>query len=140
MDDRILLRAVMTYVAGGHILTGLFCVLGRRGIMRLGAPLYGADFEPDAQFSHIVRPAGAFVGGLGVLQLLAARDPDSHTEVVDASIGVLLFRVLQSIIHRREISRVFQISPARHYLTTAHFAALAVILLAARLRAADDAA
>lgn len=139
MSDRTLLRAIMAYVAGGHILTGLFCVLGRRGIESVGAPLYGADFEPGDQFSHIVRPAGAFVGGLGVLQLLAIRDPERYMEVVNASIGVLFFRVLQSILHRREISRVFNISPARHYLTIAHFAALAVILLTVRLRAADDA-
>ena len=64
MSNRTFLKALMAYVAGGHLLTGLFCILGRRGIERVGAPLYGAHFEPDAQFSHIVRPAGAFVAGL----------------------------------------------------------------------------
>ena len=70
ISNRTILKALMAYVAGGHLLTGLFCILGRQGIERVGAPLYGAHFEPDAQFSHIVHPAGAFVAGLGVLAVL----------------------------------------------------------------------
>src|ERR671938_296222 len=117
MSNRTFLKALMAYVAGGHLLTGLYCILGRRGIERVGAPLYGAHFEPDAQFSHIVRPAGAFVAGLGLLQLPAVRDPERHKDVIDATLAVLFFRVLQSIVHRKEISAVFNISPAPHYLT-----------------------
>lgn len=127
----------MAYVAGGHLFTGLFCVLGRRGIERVGAPLYGARFEPGAQFSHIVRPAGAFVAGLGLLQIPAVRDPARHKDIIDATLAVLFFRVLQSIVHRREITGVFNVSPARHYLTTAHFALLAVLLLLSRLNIED---
>jgi hypothetical protein len=134
MSNRTFLKALMSYVAGGHLLTGLFCILGRRGIERVGAPLYGAHFEPDAQFSHIVRPAGAFVMGLGILQLPAVRDPERHKDIIDATLAVLFFRVLQSIVHRREISKVFHISPARHYLTTAHFGILAGLLLVSRLK------
>ena len=138
MGNRTFLKALMAYVAGGHLLTGLFCILGRRGIERVGAPLYGAHFEPDAQFSHIVRPAGVFVAGLGVLQLPAVRDPDRHKDIIDATLAVLFFRVLQNIVHRREISAVFHISPARHYLTTAHFALLALLLLLSRLNIKDE--
>jgi hypothetical protein len=137
VGNRTVLKALMAYVAGGHLLTGLFCILGRRGIERVGAPLYGAHFEPDEQFSHIVRPAGAFVAGLGVLQLPAVRDPERHKDIIDATLAVLFFRVLQNIVHRREISAVFNISPARHYLTTAHFAVLAVLLLLSRLNIKD---
>ena len=89
MSNRTFLKALMAYVAGGHLLTGLFCILGRRGIERVGAPLYGAHFDPDAQFSHIVRPAGAFVAGLGVLQLPAVRDPERHKDIIDATLAVL---------------------------------------------------
>ena len=128
----------MAYVAGGHLLTGLFCILGRRGIERVGAPLYGARFEPDAQFSHIVRPAGAFVAGLGLLQLPAVRDPEQHKDIIDATLAVLFFRVFQSIVHRKEIAAVFNVSPTRHYLTTAHFAVLAVLLLISRLNVKDE--
>ena len=128
----------MAYVAGGHLLTGLFCILGRRGIERVGAPLYGAHFEPDAQFSHIVRPAGAFVAGLGILQLPAARDPERHKDIIDATLAVLFFRVLQRIVYRREISAIFNISPARHYLTTIHFMVLATLLLLSRLNIKDE--
>ena len=138
MSNRTFLKALMAYVAGGHLLTGLICMLGRRGIERVGAPLYGAHFEPDAKFSHIVRPAGAFVAGLGVLQLPAVRDPERHKDIIDATLAVLFFRVLQNIVHRREISAVFHISPARHYLTTAHFAILAVLLLLLRLNIEDQ--
>jgi len=138
MSNRTFLKALMAYVAGGHLFTGLFCILGRRGIERVGAPLYGAYFEPDAQFSHIVRPAGVFVAGLGVLQLPAVRDPERHKDIIDASLAVLFFRVLQNIVHRREISAVFHIRPARHYLTTAHFALLAVLLLLSRLNIEDE--
>ena len=138
MSNRTFLKALMAYVAGGHLLTGLFCILGRRGIERVGAPLYGAHFEPDAQFSHIVRPAGAFVAGLGVLQLPAVRAPERHKDIIDATLAVLFFRVLQSIVHRGEIFAVFHIRPARHYLTTAHFAILAVLLLLLRLNIEDQ--
>ena len=138
MSNRIILKALMAYVAGGHLLTGLFCILGRRGIERVGAPLYGASFQPDAQFSHIVRPAGAFVAGLGVLQLPAVRDPERHKDIIDATLAVLFFRVLQHIVHRREITTVFDISPARHYLTTTHFAVLATLLLLSRLNIKDE--
>jgi hypothetical protein len=138
MGNRTFLKALMAYVAGGHLLTGLFCILGRRGIERVGAPLYGAHFEPDAQFSHIVRPAGVFVAGLGVLQLPAVRDPERHKDIIDATLAVLFFRVLQNIVHRSEISAVFHISPARHYLTTAHFALLALLLLLSRLNIKDE--
>lgn len=138
MGNRTFLKALMAYVAGGHLFTGLFCILGRRGIERVGAPLYGAHFEPDAQFSHIVRPAGAFVAGLGILQLPAVRAPERHKDIIDATLAVLFFRVLQSIVHRREISAVFGVSPARHYLTTAHFAVLAVLLLLSRLNIKDE--
>jgi hypothetical protein len=138
MGNRTFLKALMAYVAGGHLLTGLFCILGRRGIERVGAPLYGAHFEPDAQFSHIVRPAGAFVAGLGVLQLPAVRDPERHKDILDATLAILFFRVLQRFLHRREILAVFHISPARHNLTTAHFALLAVLLLLLRLNIEDQ--
>jgi hypothetical protein len=138
MGNRTFLKALMAYVAGGHLLTGLFCILGRRGIERVGAPLYGAHFEPDAQFSHIVRPAGAFVAGLGVLQLPAVRNPERHKDILDATLAILFFRVLQRFLHRREILAVFHISPARHNLTTAHFALLAVLLLLLRLNIEDQ--
>ena len=138
MGKRTLLKALMAYVAGGHLFTGLFCILGRRGIEHVGAPLYGAHFEPDAQFSHIVRPAGAFIAGLGILQLPAVREPERHRDIIDATLSVLFFRVLQSIVHRREISAVFHVSPPRHYLTIAHFAVLAVLLLSLRLGLEDE--
>jgi hypothetical protein len=138
MSNRTFLKALMAYVAGGHLLTGLFCILGRRGVERVGAPLYGAHFDPDAQFSHIVRPAGAFVAGLGLLQLPAVRDPERHKDIIDATLAVLFFRVLQRFLHRREILAVFHISPARHNLTTAHFALLAVLLLLSRLNIKDE--
>ena len=138
MSNQTFLKALMTYVAGGHLLTGLICILGRRGIERFGAPLYGAHFEPDAQFSHIVPPAGAFVAGLGLLQLPAVREPERHKDIIDATLAVLFFRVLQRFVHRREILAVFHISPARHNLTTAHFALLAVLLLLSRLNIKDE--
>jgi hypothetical protein len=134
MSNRTFLRVLMGYVAGGHLFTGLFCMLGRKGIERIVAPLYGARFVPDAQLSHVARPAGAFVAGLGLMQLLAVRDPDRHGEVIDGTLVILFLRTLQRIVHRRDVTRIFNISPARHYLMTAHFGALALVLLLARLR------
>ena len=78
------------------------------------------------------------MAGLGVLQLPAVRDPERHKNIMDATLAVLFFRVLQNIVHRREISAVFHISPARHYLTTAHFALLALLLLLSRLNIKDE--
>src|SRR5215213_1759876 len=103
MSNRTFLKALMAYVAGGHLLTGLFCILGRRGIERVGAPLYGAHFDPDAQFSHLVRPAGALWGGRGAVNWPAARAPGRHRDIRDPTPAVFFSRVLERLVPRGEI-------------------------------------
>ena len=75
MSNRTFLKALMAYVAGGHLLTGLFCILGRRGIERVGAPLYGAHFDPEA---GVVYPENAAPLRPGVADVTYRRLADPH--------------------------------------------------------------
>ena len=132
------LRLLLGWISAGHVSTGLLLISGKRGI-RLAARLYGARFEPTDQFKTIIRPAGAFVLALGVLQGMAIREPRRYKGVIDATLLVLLIRQFQRLAFRRDIYGTFDISPTRHWIMTGYFAALTALLVAARASLADEA-
>ena len=132
------LRIVLGWICAGHIMTGLLLLSGKRGV-RTAARLYGARFEPTDQFQTIIRPAGAFVLGLGFLQSMAVREPRRYRAVIDATLLVFLIRQVQRILFRRDVYAAFRITPARHWAMTAYFELLAALLLLARIRLAREA-
>jgi hypothetical protein len=132
------LRIVLGWICAGHVMTGVLLLSGRRGV-RAAARLYGARFEPADQLVTIIRPTGAFVLGLGFLQALAVREPRRYIGVVDATLLVFVVRQIQRFLFRRDVYAAFRVTPARHWAMTAYFAALAALLLVARLKLAPAA-
>ena len=129
----LFLRSVLVWVLGGHVLSGLAaCLSGPAGI-ELGQWLYGAEFEPTAQFTYIVRPLGAFMLGFAFLQFLALRDPRRYAVAIDATIVVMTVRLIQRVVHAPEIFSVFGLSPGRHWTATTVFAITVVLLLVGRM-------
>ncbi len=131
------LRAVLGWICAGHFLEGFLLLSGKRGI-RLGSRLYGARFEPADQFRYIVRAAGAYVLGMGVLQAMALRDPRRYLGVIDGTIAVFALRFFQRVVYRRDVHTAFGISPRRHWLNTAFFNLPGALLLLARVNMPND--
>ena len=128
----VFLRAVLSWVCAGHVLEGLLLISGNRGI-RAGSRLYGATFEPTDQFRYIIRAAGAYVLGLGCLQVMAIREPRRYKGVIDSTLVVFALRLFQRIVYRREIYTAFGISPRHHWGNTVFFQLPGVLLLLARI-------
>jgi hypothetical protein len=128
------LRLILGWICAGHILTGLLALIsGERGV-QLGALLYGAGFEPTAQFLYIIRPLGVYMLALAYLQALAVLDPWRYRAVIDVTLAVFVARQLQRLFFADDIAQAFGIPPDQHWLRSAYFLLLAVLLLVARLR------
>lgn len=127
-------RALLAFVSAGHASLGLLALLSGNGGTRIGARIYGARFEPTAQFQYGLRPLGAFMLGLAYLQYLAFRDPWRYRGAIDATLLVFALRTYQRIAFRRQIATLFGIAPDRHRRTTLSLQALGALLLVARLR------
>ena len=126
------IRVILSWICAGHIVEGLLVISGRQGI-RLGARLYGADFEPSDQFRYIIRAAGAYLLADAFLQSLAVREPRRYKGVIDATIAIFALRFFQRVVYRQEIYDAYAIAPRQHWLNTAFMNLPGALLLLARL-------
>ncbi len=126
-------RLVLGYVAIGHVLTSLLALVATDQAIAIGADLYGASFEPTDQFRYTIRALGAFQLALGILQMLAIRDPWRYTPVINVTLLVLALRILQRVLFAPLAMSAFGLSAARHWANTAHMLVAALLLLAVRL-------
>src|SRR4051812_41732548 len=96
--DNLFARIMLVWAAVGHVLTGLFLFFSGEGGLRLAAAMYGATFEAHPQAVYLVRPLGAFMLAMGLLQARAAADPWRLRAVLDATILVFALRQIQRIV------------------------------------------
>ena len=136
----LLLRLILGWICVGHVLTGLVALISDERGVQIGSLLYGADFEPTAQFLYIIRPLGVYMLALAFLQAMAVRDPWRYRAVIDATLAVFVARQLQRLFFANDIAQAFGIPPDQHWLRSAYFLLLAALLLVARLRLKPDAA
>lgn len=131
MDGRALngLKALLWFVCASHIAMGA-AIMCSHSLQQKAAVLYGATVDWTPQFIYILRPLGAFMFGLGVVGIAAARDPLRYRMVVYGFAIVLAIRMLQRIIFLADIEQAFNISGARNLGVGAFFLAIAVALVA----------
>lgn len=132
------LKALLWFVALSHLVIGLGGFLSP-GFQEQVARLYGADLEWNVPLSYLAQMLGAFMVGLGVAGVAAARDPLRYRAVVVGFAVVLLLRVLQRLLQLGQIEATFAIPAARVVVNAVVFAALAIGLLVLLVMATRDA-
>ena len=130
----LMVRAGLGWICAGHVITGVAALLSDEAGVQIGSLLYGASFQPSAQFLYIVRPLGVYMLALAYLQVMAVREPWRYKAVIDATLAVFFIRQLQRVVFADDIYAAFGIPPDQHWLRSAYFLALAALLLVARLR------
>ena len=134
----VLIRAVLSWVCAGHIMTGLLALISGKQAIQLGGLFYQAHFTPSRDFEVIVRPLGAYMLALAFLQARAIADPERYKAVVDATLLVFVLRQIQRTLYARDVQAAFGISAAAHTRTSWFFRVLAAVLLFARLRSLNS--
>ena len=132
--DNLFARIMLAWVAAGHVLTGLLLFFSGEGGLRVVQAMYGASFEAQPQAVYLVRPLGAFMLALGLLQARAAMEPWRLRAVLDATILVFALRQIQRMVWAPAVFTLFGLTPARHWIGTAFFFATLVLLVVARVK------
>jgi hypothetical protein len=92
------------------------------------ASYYGATVDWTPEFVYFVKPLGAFMFVLGVLAVVAARDPVGNRWVVYGFVVLFTIRGLQRIVFQEEIANAFAISGGRNIGNAIFFLALGASL------------
>jgi hypothetical protein len=124
----LVLQALLAYAGLSHVVIGGGAMLSADFQRRL-ADLYGVTLGLDPQAIYLARVLGAFMLVLGVMALVAVRDPARHRLVVYGLAGVLLLRDLQRLLHQEEIGRTFGVSPGWNFAVGAFFLVQAVAMV-----------
>lgn len=132
------LKALLWFVALSHLVIGLGGFLST-GFQEQVVRLYGADLEWNVPLSYLAQMLAAFMVGLGVAGVAAARDPLRYRMVVVGFAVALLLRVLQRLLQLGQIEATFAIPAARVVVNAVVFAALAIGLLVLLVMATRDA-
>lgn len=128
------LKGLLWFVALSHIVVGLGIMVSP-GLQELMAGMYGASVTWTPELRYLLKPLGVFMLGLGVLGVVAARDPLRHRAVIFTFVVVLSLRVAQRVVHREEIRAAFDLEASRMVVNGTFFALLAVALVALTLKA-----
>jgi hypothetical protein len=128
------LKGLLWFVALSHVTIGLGIMVSRR-FQELMADMYGASVTWTPELHYLLKPLGVFMFGLGVLGVVAARDPLRHRAVIFTFVAVLSLRVLQRVVHRDEIQAAFELEASRMVVNGSFFGLLAVALVILTLKA-----
>lgn len=139
MNENRFLKVVLGAVSAGHALVGLCALVSGKPGIEAASGFYGADFKAHKQFEYIIRPLGIFMIALAFLQAMAVREPKRYQAVIDVTLVVLLVRVAQRLVYRRDVAQTFGIAPSRHWSAVAFFATVFALLGWGRLHLSDDA-
>ncbi len=121
-------QGLLWFICGFHILVGLGLNVSA-GFPQVMAEYYGATVVWTSQLGYLVKPLGAFMLVLGLLGVVAARNPLANGAIVYAFVGVFFIRALQRVVFGREIYEAFAIAPGRNLANAAFFLLLGVVLL-----------
>jgi hypothetical protein len=128
-----ILRLLLLLACVSHLFLGAIAFVAvPEMVTRWAAIAYGAAVTLTPPLQHAVRILGAFMLAVGVMAVLALRDPVRNRAIADG-IGILqLLRVAQRLIFAAEIQQTFGVSPGRLLLQSAFFFALGLALLLVR--------
>ncbi len=121
------LRSLMFFIAISHLAVGLG-LMSSIGFQKISATLYGARLDWTAANIYLLRVIGAFAFVMGLLALLAARNPLRNRVIV---VGFIVFFTIRNInrhLHANELSEGLLLTPLISYLTTAFFGIQAILL------------
>ncbi|TVR56186.1 MAG: hypothetical protein EA421_04205 [Gemmatimonadales bacterium] len=128
------LKGLLWFVALSHVTIGLGIMVST-GFQEIMGDMYGASVTWTPELHYLLKPLGVFMLGLGVLGVVAARDPLRHRAVIFTFVAVLLLRVAQRVVHREEIRGAFELETSRMAVNGTFFAVLAVALVVLTLKA-----
>ena len=122
-------------VAGlAPLLYGLAAMADGALLVEISGTLSRASLTLTPELDYVRKPLGLYVAMFGALLLYAATDPWRHRAIVTWGALLLLARGLQRLLITRELHDVFGIPMGRNVLHAGYLVALAVTLLALRLR------
>lgn len=127
------LKALLNVVGGSHIALGVLGLSGEPG-MRMGAAIYGTQKELDDQVRYIIRLASAYLIGMGLLHLLAARDPQRHKTIIDVTLLIYALNAAHRAINRQQAYEAFGVTPMRLWGRFTFFSVVGLLILWERLQ------
>lgn len=129
------LAVLLWFVALAHLVIGLGGFISQ-DFQEQVARLYGAGIALTPEMSYVIRMLAAFMIGLGVAGVAAARDPLRYRGLVIGFAVIFLLRALQRLLFLGSIESMFAIPAWRTVWNAVFFAALGVVLLALLFRQA----
>jgi hypothetical protein len=129
LSSSVVLRAVLLLLGGYHLGIGAVSVLSLRLTARVTAALYGVSVAESAPLRYAVRMLGLYALALGVLLVLAAREPNAHRDVIAVVAGLQMARALCRLLFRRELAAAFQLPMHRNALNAALLVGEAALLV-----------
>lgn len=131
------LRWLLGFVSVSHLVLGGGAFFSSGFRVQVGR-LYGAEVAWTPELGYVAAMGAAFMVGLGIAGLAAAREPVRYRAVVIGFAVVLLLRVVQRLTQLGAIEQVFGIPVWRTVVNAVFFAALAVALLGLVVAEARD--
>lgn len=107
------LRFFLWFSCAFHFIVGIGLNLSP-AFPQLMAGFYGASVEFTPQFLYILKPLGAFMIMVGLVVMVAARDPLNNGAIIYALAALLAIRGLQRFAHQETIVRDLAIESSRN--------------------------
>lgn len=122
------LKALLWIVALSHLAIGAGAYLSP-DFQNQMALLYGAQVTWTGELSYVARMLGAFMVGLGVAGIAAARDPIRNAGLVVGFAAILLLRSTQRVVHMAAVQEMFAVPTWRIWANAVVFGFLGLALL-----------
>ena len=126
------LKIVLGIVGISHLIIGILGCFPIISISKLASVFYKANVIATSHLEHVAQMFGAYMLTIGLLALIALKDPLKNGSIIIGLGFLLTVRVIQRIIFSGEVNSVFGIPTGWYWTQTIFFLILAVSLFVLR--------
>jgi len=124
----VLFQLIMGFIALFHITIGASLMFSIEA-QQFFAGLYGAQLEARDDVTYLVRVLGSFALALGVLAVLAAKNPLANRAIGWGFVTLFILRDIQRHLYFSELESGFMLGASSNILTSVFFIAQTIFLI-----------
>ena len=124
----LLLRGLLGFLAGYHLMIGLASVLSLPATASITRQLYAIELNPGAQFGYAVKMLGLYALVFGGLLAVAAWRPHQSGAVIAGVVVLQFMRAIARAWNAALLTEAFRVSRSRNAAHAALLVAEAVAL------------